>query len=37
MEHNSDINVTTDEYGIIYKFLTQDLSVADDYCRQYIK
>lgn len=36
MGHNYDINVSNDEYEIINKFLSLDLSVADDYCRQYI-
>lgn len=36
MEHNYDINVTSDEYNVIYRFLSQDLSIAEDYCRQYI-
>ena len=36
MEHNYNINVTSEEYEIIYKFLSQDLSYADDYTRQYV-
>ena len=36
MEHNYDINVTNEEFGIIYRFLSQDLSYADDYTRQYV-
>ena len=36
MEHNYDINVSREEYEIIYKFLSQDLSYADDYTRQYV-
>ena len=36
MEHNFNINVTMDEQAVIYKFLSQDLSMAEDYTRQYI-
>ena len=36
MEHNYDINVSSEEVGVIYKFLSQDLSVSEDYCRQYV-
>jgi hypothetical protein len=36
MEHNYNIEVSSDEYRIIYRFLSQDLSYADDYTRQYI-
>ena len=36
MEHNYDINVSNEEENVISKFLELDLSVCDDYTRQYI-
>ena len=36
MEHNYDINVSNEEDNVINQFLDLDLSVCDDYTRQYI-